>query len=65
VRAKVGMPYILFTKCPSCSVFFTLLCFSNIAPATRSSYDPTSYLRRGDVSVINNVLYINLRWSKN
>jgi hypothetical protein len=44
--------------------YLGLLCISNVAPKLRGTFDPLRVLRRGDIVISDNVLYINLRWTK-
>jgi hypothetical protein len=44
--------------------FMALLRISNEAPPSRATYDLSRHLTRGDVSIVNGMLVIHLRWSK-
>jgi integrase len=44
--------------------FMALLLFSNVASPSRATFDPFRHLRRGDVTLVNGILVIHLRWTK-
>jgi integrase len=44
--------------------YMALLRISNVAPTSRSTFDPLRHLRRGDVSITTQGLCIHLRWTK-
>ena len=44
--------------------FFAFLRKSNVVPPTRASFDSTKHLTRGKIQIIDNVLIINITWSK-
>jgi hypothetical protein len=44
--------------------YLGLFRISNVAPKSRGTFDPLRDLRRGDLVITDNVLYINLRWTK-
>jgi hypothetical protein len=44
--------------------YMALLRISNVAPTSRSTFDPLRHLRRGDVTVTTQGLCIHLRWTK-
>jgi hypothetical protein len=44
--------------------YLCLLRISNLTSKSRGTFDPLRDLRRGDLVITDNVLYINLRWTK-
>jgi integrase len=44
--------------------FTALLHISNLAPPTRSAFDPRRHIRRGDITITPNGLSIFIRWTK-
>jgi integrase len=64
VNQTVGFPLHLFYKISLLFGYFALLRISNVAPISKAAFDPLRHLRRGDVYVKNNILYIHLRWTK-
>jgi hypothetical protein len=63
INQTLRFPWHLFYKISFLFVFFALLRISNVAPASKAAFDPLRHLRRGDVYIKNNVLYIHLRWT--
>jgi hypothetical protein len=64
VNQTVRFPLHLFYKISFLFGYFALLRISNVAPISKVAFDPLRHLRRGDVWVKNNILYIHLRWTK-
>jgi integrase len=64
INHTLNFPLHLFYKIAFLFGFFALLRISNVAPASRAAFDPIRSLRRGDVYIKNNILYIHLRWTK-
>jgi integrase len=64
INHTLNFPLHLFYKIAFIFGFFALLRISNVAPASRAAFDPIRSLRRGDVYIKNNILYIHLRWTK-
>jgi integrase len=64
INQTLRFPLHLFYKISFLFGFFALLRISNVAPASKAAFDPFRHLRRGDVYIKNNVLYIHLRWTK-
>jgi integrase len=58
------MPMAKFYNLAYILGYLGLLRISNVAPKSRGTFDPLRDLRRGDLIITNNVLYINLRWTK-
>jgi integrase len=64
LHASVHLPFHVFYKISFILGFLGLLRISNVAAASRASFDPLRHLRRGDVSIAGNSIIVHLKWTK-
>jgi hypothetical protein len=62
IATKV-LPLSQFCNLAYIWAFTALLHISNLAPQTRSAFDPRRHIRRGDITITPNGLSIFIRWT--